>query len=86
MAKDATIAVARGVSTSSAEHSAASTTVPLRALPPQPSMRLRMVNEHVRPRLRKIKKVFFNYIKFVGPGFMISVAYSTPVPLYPRLF
>ncbi|OAQ99211.1 hypothetical protein LLEC1_07668 [Akanthomyces lecanii] len=78
MAKDATIAVARGVSASSAERSAASTTAPLRALPPQPSMRLRMVNEHVRPRLHKIKKVFFNYMKFVGPGFMISVAYIDP--------
>lgn len=85
MAKDATITVARGVSTSSVEHSAASTTVPLHALSPQPSMRLRMVNEHVHPRLHKMKKLFLNYMKFVGPGFMISVAYSmsSPSPHHP---
>lgn len=75
--------VARGVSSSSAEHSTASTTAPLRPLPPPPSLRLRLVNEHVRPRLHKLKKVFFNYMKFVGPGFMISVAYSTSF-LLPR--
>ncbi|TQV97517.1 hypothetical protein V2A60_006728 [Cordyceps javanica] len=83
MAKDATVAVARPVSASSAHQSTAPTiTTDSALLPPRPqprpSMRLRLVNEHVRPCLHKAKKVLFNYAKFVGPGFMISVAYIDP--------
>lgn len=37
--------------------------------------------QHVRPRLHKVKKSMINYGKFIGPGFMIAVAYSTYYPL-----
>ncbi|OAA59499.1 transporter protein smf2 [Cordyceps fumosorosea ARSEF 2679] len=86
MVKDATVAVTRTASASSAQQSNYATTpssdgglLPrLRQPQPPPSMRLRLVNQHVRPRLHKLKKVLFNYAKFVGPGFMISVAYIDP--------
>ncbi|KAM3514829.1 hypothetical protein MY11210_001553 [Beauveria gryllotalpidicola] len=85
MAKDATIAVARRASVSSAHQSTTTTTTDRALLPSSPplppsppSLRLRLVNQHVSPRLYKLKKALFNYAKFVGPGFMISVAYIDP--------
>ncbi|PQK16968.1 hypothetical protein BB8028_0007g01680 [Beauveria bassiana] len=83
MAKDATSAIARRGSASSAHQSTTTTTTNtddalLPSPPPPPSLRLRLVNQHVSPRLRKLKKALFNYAKFVGPGFMISVAYIDP--------
>ncbi|KAM3553926.1 hypothetical protein MY1884_006406 [Beauveria asiatica] len=85
MAKDATSAVARRASVSSAHQSTTTTTTDGALLPssppppsPPPSLRLRLVNQHVSPRLHKLKKALFNYAKFVGPGFMISVAYIDP--------
>jgi hypothetical protein len=82
MAKDATSAAVRRASVSSAHQSTTTTTtdgalLPSPPPPPPPSLRLRLVNQHVSPRLRKLKKALFNYAKFVGPGFMIAVAYST---------
>ncbi|KAM0741490.1 hypothetical protein ACQRIT_004347 [Beauveria bassiana] len=86
MAKDATSAIARRGSASSAHQSTTTTTTTttntddalLPSPPPPPSLRLRLVNQHVSPRLRKLKRALFNYAKFVGPGFMISVAYIDP--------
>jgi hypothetical protein len=35
--------------------------------------------------LQKLKKGAIKYFKFMGPGFMVSVAYIDPGTLFPRL-
>ncbi|KAJ6781169.1 hypothetical protein PWT90_10940 [Aphanocladium album] len=90
MAKDATTTVTeRGISATSSVQASSPTTsgsgiMTLERKTPLASMttaaaRLRLVrDEHVRPRLHKLKKGLVNYGKFIGPGFMISVAYIDP--------
>lgn len=79
MAKDATVIVERNIAASSAVPGSAPIS-PLSSrnglLPPAPTKGQRLLDEHVRPRLHGIKKALINYAKFVGPGFMIAVAYS----------
>jgi hypothetical protein len=40
------------------------------------SLSFRLYMARVMPRLQKTKKLFTTYAKFIGPGFMIAVAYS----------
>lgn len=46
------------------------------AVTPALSTRRGFMQDQVRPRLQRVKKIFCDYAKFIGPGFMISVAYS----------
>ena len=40
------------------------------------SLSFRLYMARVMPRLKKTKKLLTTYAKFIGPGFMIAVAYS----------
>lgn len=85
MAKDATTTVTeRGISATSSSLASPTTsgsgTMTMEAKQPLRTItRLRFLHdEHVRPRLHALKKGLVNYGKFIGPGFMISVAYIDP--------
>jgi metal iron transporter len=63
----------------SGEKGPSTSTIPSEPIPPrQPGNAGATVSDYVLSRARKVIAIALKYVRFIGPGFMIAVAYIDP--------